>query len=50
MSPATRFAAFSTMSFTMTWAPSSAKRRAMPSPNPEPAPVTMATLPANRGA
>src|SRR5579883_1503643 len=32
------------MSFTTTLAPSATKRRAMPSPNPEPAPVMIATL------
>src|SRR3970040_1827019 len=32
------------MSFTITLAPSSANRLAIPSPKPEPAPVTMATL------
>src|ERR1700688_1256919 len=34
----------SLMSATTTLAPSAAKRRAIPSPNPEPAPVTIATL------
>src|SRR5262245_44344232 len=41
---ATRLPASALMSFTMTRAPSSAKRRAMPAPKPEPAPVTIATL------
>src|ERR1700732_4149703 len=36
------------MSLTTTSAPSSAKRCAMPSPKPEPAPVTIATLPFSR--
>src|SRR5258706_4685413 len=47
ISPTTRFALASTMSFTTTFAPSSAKRFAIPSPKPEPAPVTIATLLAN---
>ena len=36
------------MSFTMTAAPSAASRRAMPSPMPPPAPVTMMDLPETR--
>src|SRR5438034_320341 len=36
------------MSLTSTLQPSCAKRLAMPSPKPEPAPVTMATLFSNR--
>src|SRR3954454_12471953 len=38
------------MSLTTTLAPSAAKRLAMPSPNPEAAPVTIATLPSSRMA
>jgi hypothetical protein len=41
---ATRSPLFASMSFTTTRQPSSAKRRAMPAPNPEPAPVMMASL------
>jgi hypothetical protein len=41
---ATRSPLFASMSFTTRRAPSSAKRRAMPAPKPEPAPVTMASL------
>src|SRR3989304_9074873 len=45
ISPATRSPPAALTSFTTTRAPSCAKRFAMPSPNPEPAPVTMATFP-----
>src|SRR3954471_14729266 len=38
------------MSLTTTFAPSAEKRFAMPSPNPEAAPVTIATLPSRRMA
>ena len=44
ISPATIFAASSLISATTSFAPSSAKRAAIPRPNPEPAPVTSAIL------
>src|SRR6266849_5191477 len=47
ISAATRRPPPSSMSLTTTRAPSSAKRLAMPSPKPEPPPVTIATLPAS---
>src|SRR4029453_2776485 len=48
ISRVTRSPFATSMSLTTTFAPSAAKRLAMPSPNPDPAPVTMAILPARR--
>src|SRR5690348_2838444 len=48
ISPATRSAPGPFRSATTTLAPSSAKRFAMPSPKPDAAPVTIATLPLRR--
>src|SRR5690242_9208458 len=48
ISSATRSPARTLMSFTITFAPSAAKRRAIPSPNPDAAPVTIAILPSRR--
>src|SRR4051812_48963440 len=48
MSSTVSFAETSSMSLTSTWAPSTANRTAVARPMPEPAPVTMATLPPSR--